>query len=96
VRPVKGGEHGQIKQTPGLAVKPRPAPSSTPAVFSDELLYGAAEIVCLGYGSIHVFIAQHLPANLETFFEKFTRHRYLPSLLTYFFSSFEKPLCTRA
>ena len=38
VRSVKGGEHGQVKQTPGFSVQPWPGPDSTPAVLSNELL----------------------------------------------------------
>src|SRR5690606_20130142 len=60
-------QHRQVDDAARLAVQARPAPDAAPAVFGRELLQRALELVLVAAFDrrLHIFVAQHLAANLQ-------------------------------
>jgi len=81
VRTVQSRDHGEVEEAAGAAVEAWPPPDLAPAIFGDELLHGAVEIVGGGDRAVDVVAAEHRTADLQARLEQIIAHRTLSHTL---------------
>src|ERR1043166_2958758 len=65
VMAVERGEHGEVEHAARAPVEAGPVPDRAPAIFGDEVLHRAIEVVGGGDLLVDVVDAQHVAAYLE-------------------------------
>src|ERR1700756_3776388 len=65
VMAVERGEHGEVEHAARAPVEAGPVPDRAPAIFGDEVLHRAVEVVSRGDLLVDIVGAQHVTAYLE-------------------------------
>src|SRR5229473_1740279 len=77
VRPVQGGQHGEVQHRARLAWQARARPHAAPAIFGDEILQRLVEGGGIGDRFVDVLGAEHLAPHRQAFVIKRLVHGFL-------------------
>ena len=82
VHAAEAGDHAEIEDAALARFQGIVAPHRTPAVFGEQRLEVAVEVVGIGDGAVDIFVAQHLTAHLHPFVVACLVHWFFLRLLT--------------